>query len=67
MKAIVIAFILMVQTVFLVFMILKLTDNVRWSWWWVTSPLWIAAIITVILGAVGFLLGLYAFIWGPKG
>jgi len=22
------------------FIILKLTDNIDWSWWWVTSPLW---------------------------
>lgn len=20
---------------------LKLTDNISWSWWWVLSPLWI--------------------------
>lgn len=26
---------------FIVFLILKLTDVVDWSWWWVTSPLWI--------------------------
>lgn len=27
-------------TVFIVFLILKLTNNIDWSWWWVTSPLW---------------------------
>lgn len=27
--------------VFIVFLILKLTNNIDWSWWWVTSPLWI--------------------------
>ena len=26
---------------FLIFMVLKLTNNIDWSWWWVTSPLWI--------------------------
>lgn len=26
---------------FLIFMVLKLTGNIAWSWWWVTSPLWI--------------------------
>ena len=26
---------------FLIFMVLKLTNNITWSWWWVTSPLWI--------------------------
>jgi hypothetical protein len=28
-------------TLFLVFLVLKLTGNIDWSWWWVTSPLWI--------------------------
>ena len=36
---------------FVVFLILKLTGNIDWSWWWVTSPLWIqiAVCITVII------------------
>jgi uncharacterized protein (DUF983 family) len=28
-------------TLFIVFLVLKLTGNIDWSWWWVTSPLWI--------------------------
>lgn len=37
-----------VRTVlFLVFLVLKLTGNIDWSWWWVTAPLWIP--ITLIL------------------
>ena len=31
-------------TLFLVFLILKLTETsvvADWSWWWVTAPLWI--------------------------
>lgn len=35
---------------FLIFLVLKLTGFIDWSWWWVTAPLWIPAII-----AVGFL------------
>lgn len=36
---------------FVVFLVLKLTGNIDWSWWWVTSPLWIAGgIIVVLLG-----------------
>lgn len=27
--------------VFVVFLVLKLTNYIDWSWWWVTSPLWI--------------------------
>lgn len=26
--------------VFLVFLVLQLTDVINWSWWWVTAPLW---------------------------
>ncbi|AEK08510.1 membrane protein [Mycobacterium phage SuperCallie99] len=28
---------------FLVFLVLKLTDYVDWSWWWISAPLWIPA------------------------
>lgn len=34
--------------VFLVLLTLKLLDKVTWSWWWVTSPLWIAALLTIL-------------------
>lgn len=33
---------------FIVFLVLKLTGTIDWSWWWVTSPLWLP--ITLILG-----------------
>lgn len=26
---------------FIVFLVLKLTDNIGWSWWWIASPLWV--------------------------
>lgn len=41
--------------VFTVFLALRLAGLVGWSWWWVTSPLWIAAVIAVLTFAVGFL------------
>lgn len=25
---------------FIVFLVLKLTHVIDWSWWWVTAPLW---------------------------
>lgn len=40
--------------VFVVFLILKLTDSVTWSWWWITSPLWIAEAIVVVLALISF-------------
>ena len=30
---------------FLIFLTLKLTDNIQWSWLWVTAPLWIPVVI----------------------
>lgn len=31
---------------------LKLTDNIDWSWWWVLSPLWISALLAIVVIAV---------------
>ena len=33
---------------FIVFLVLKLTHVIDWSWWWITSPLWIGAILAII-------------------
>jgi len=45
-------------TLFIVFLILKLTNTIDWSWWWVTSPLWLPlALGIVILGVVGMVMG----------
>ncbi len=33
----------------LIFIVLKLTHVIGWSWWWVLSPLWISAAIAVII------------------
>lgn len=43
----------------LIFITLKLTHYIDWSWWWVLAPMWIgaAAIIGIILGAL--ILALY--------
>lgn len=35
--------------VFLIFMVLKLTGNIDWSWWWITAPLWIPITLVIIL------------------
>ena len=41
---------------FIVFLILKLTGNIDWSWWWVTSPLWLplALLLVTIIGVIMF-------------
>lgn len=36
------------EGLFLVFLVLKLTDAIDWSWWWVTAPLWISALFGIL-------------------
>ena len=33
----------------IVFVVLKLTGNITWSWIWVLSPFWIPLVLTVVL------------------
>lgn len=40
---------------FLIFMVLKLTGHITWSWWWVTAPLWIPVGLGLVFG-IGVLL-----------
>ena len=37
---------------FLIFMVLKLTNYIDWSWWWITAPLWIPILIIGIIGLI---------------
>jgi len=39
---------------FVVFLVLKLTGNIDWSWWWVTSPLWLP--LTIVIGFAALLI-----------
>lgn len=32
---------------FIVFLVLKLAGVIAWSWWWVTSPLWLPAALVI--------------------
>lgn len=42
------------MVLFIVFLVLKLTDVINWSWWWVTSPLWIPFVAAIaIIGIAG--------------
>lgn len=43
-------------TLFIVFLILKLTETINWSWWWVTSPLWIPVLLLTCIGIVSGLI-----------
>ena len=36
----------------ILFIGLKLTGHITWSWWWVLSPLWISALIGLTIFAI---------------
>lgn len=42
------------EVLFIVFVVLKLTGLIDWSWWWVTAPMWIplAGLVVVVLFAI---------------
>jgi membrane protein YdbS with pleckstrin-like domain len=48
---------------FVVFLVLKLTGNIDWSWWWVTSPLWIPIVflLCIVFGAIMVIMLLLIF------
>ncbi|KKM04284.1 hypothetical protein LCGC14_1765850 [marine sediment metagenome] len=55
--------------VFLLFLYLKLTDHIDWSWWWVTAPLWGGVALffgVLILFAAGALVWFVIADWAKK-
>ena len=51
---------------FLVFLVLKLTGNIDWSWWWVTSPLWIPLALGLSIVCVAIVIVIVALIFGAS-
>ena len=49
--------------IFIVFLTMKLTGYVDWSWWWVTSPLWLPLLVSfaivALFGVVVFAAGMF--------
>lgn len=42
---------------FVVFLVLRLTGVVNWSWWWVTAPLWGGVVlVAATLAGIGLLI-----------
>lgn len=41
---------------FLIFLVLKLTNYINWSWWWVTSPLWLPTAM-IFVGVLAYYTG----------
>ena len=33
----------------IIFVVLKLLDKIDWSWIWVLAPIWISALITILI------------------
>ncbi len=45
---------------FLIFLVLKLTGVIAWSWWWVTAPLWIPWAIVGVIILFGLTLAMFS-------
>ena len=44
---------------FLVFLVLKLSHVITWSWWWVTAPLWAVPVFLLAIGGFFLLVALF--------
>lgn len=42
----------------IVFITLKLTRVIAWSWWWVLSPLWISVAVVALIGIIAVFVAL---------
>jgi hypothetical protein len=56
---------------FVVFLVLKLTGQIDWSWWWVTAPLWgglalVVAVVAIIVAVWGIICAFGLFIITKK-
>ena len=36
----------------IVFIVLKLTEVISWSWWWVLAPLWLPLAVFALISAI---------------
>lgn len=43
-----------------VFLILKLTNLINWSWWWVLAPMWMSLLFAILVIVVVVLILLAA-------
>jgi uncharacterized protein (DUF983 family) len=41
----------------ILFIALKLTNQIQWSWWWVLAPIWIPAALVVALLLIVLIFG----------
>lgn len=45
---------------------LKLTHYIAWSWWWVLAPMWIPVVIFLAIVAVMLIIALIAAMTTPR-
>jgi len=50
----------------IVFIVLKLTGIINWSWLWVLCPLWIGLALVLGIGAMALVIGAIALSLGKK-
>ena len=50
----------------IVFITLKLTGVIDWSWWWVTAPLWGGFAVLAGIGVIALLIAAVASAWRRK-
>ena len=48
------------SVLFIVFLVLKLTKVITWSWWWVTAPIWMPVAGVLALCVLAIIL---SFLW----
>ena len=49
---------------FLVFLTLKLTNVINWSWWWVTAPLWGGIALAIVILSVVWIIATVVSLFG---
>lgn len=50
----------------IVFLVLKLTNNINWPWYWVLSPIWLPFALVIGLIFIAFLIIVIAIIFGAS-
>ncbi|WP_291448849.1 hypothetical protein [Desulfovibrio sp.] len=40
----------------IIFIVLKLTGHIAWSWWWVTAPLWGGFVLLIVVVIIAYAL-----------
>lgn len=46
----------LLSILFCIFVVLKLTGVIAWSWWWVTAPLWAPVLVLLWILIAGALI-----------